>query len=214
MTSLLELLLRLDSSFFHGVNRLAGRSPVSDWFCRLGADDHIIPVALTLMVLLTVLLAEKRRGRQTAFNCVLCAFFASLLSMGFLLFLNRLFFRPRPFTTQAVNLLLYRNTDSAFPSNAATLAFVLAFAVLLHKKGLGSVMACLAAFLGFARVMAGVHYPSDVLGGALLGLSCALLARSAEPVYRPLSALLTELEYCVLASWRNPSRVHGGGRLK
>jgi undecaprenyl-diphosphatase len=129
--------------------------------------------------------------------------------MVILFVLNSMFFRPRPFTTHPLRVLLYHNTDSAFPSNAATLAFALSFAVLFYNRKLAYIMLALSLFLGFARVSAGVHYPLDISGGILLGLSAACFSRLLEPVYRPVAYRLLALQYRLLASWA-PSRQRGG----
>ncbi len=213
MRSLVQFLMSLDRSVFQGINSLAGKFFLIDWLARVGADDHIVPIVLALLVLFLVLLARNRRQRESAYTCVICAVLAVTLSMVILFTLNAAFFRPRPFTTQPVRLLLYHNTDSAFPSNAATLAFVLAFAVLLYNRAVGAVMLGLAAFLGLSRIIVGVHYPLDIIGGALLGLACALLAGAAEPLYRPLARGLNSATDRLLASWRRPGafEARGGG---
>ena len=214
MTSLVQFLISLDRSVFQGINSLAGKFFLIDWLARVGADDHIIPIVLTLLVLFLVLLARNHRQREAAYTCVLCALLAVILSMAILFALNAAFFRPRPFTTQPAILLLYHNTDSAFPSNAATLAFVLAFVVVLYNRKAGALMLSLAACLGLSRIIVGVHYPLDIIGGALLGLSSALLARAAEPLYRPLARGLNSATDRLLASWRRPGAIEarrGGG---
>ncbi|MBK5092707.1 MAG: phosphatase PAP2 family protein [Actinobacteria bacterium] len=208
MSAFFQFLFDLDYSVFHALNSLAGRSSVLDWFIRVGADDHIIPVVLTLLVLLVILLARDSTERESAFRCLICALIAVVVSMVILFALNSMFFRPRPFTTHPVHLLLYHNTDSAFPSNAATLALALSFAVLFYNRKVACIMLALSLYLGLARIAAGVHYPLDVAGGILLGLSIACFARLLEPVYRPVARLLLALQYRLLAAWV-PSRQGG-----
>jgi undecaprenyl-diphosphatase len=202
MGAFLQFLIALDRSVFHGINSIAGRNPVLDWVIRVGADDHIIPVVLALLVLATLLFARKHSGRQIAFMAIICALCATLVSMVILFGLNNLFFRPRPFTTQAVHLLFYHNTDSAFPSNAATLGFAFSFGVFVYRRKLGAVMLALATFVCLARMAAGIHYPLDVIGGMLLGLGSVLAVRAAEPAYIPLAAWLNSGLDRFLASWR------------
>ena len=208
MSAIFQFLFDLDYSVFHTLNSLAGRSSVLDWFIRVGADDHIIPVVLTLLVLLVILLARDSTERESAFRCLICTLIAVVVSMVILFALNSMFFRPRPFTTHPVNLLLYHNTDSAFPSNAATLAFALSFAVLFYNRKVACIMLALSLYVGLARIAAGVHYPLDVAGGILLGLSIACFARLLEPLYRPVARLLLALQYRLLAAWV-PSRQGG-----
>jgi undecaprenyl-diphosphatase len=204
LSSFFQFLVRLDYSVFHALNSLAGKSPVLNWFIRVGADDHIIPIVLTLLVLLVILFAKNGRERDTAFRCLLCALTAVVISMVILFLLNSMFFRPRPFTTHPARLLLYHNTDSAFPSNATTLAFVLSFAVLFYHRKVGCIMLALSLYVGLARIAAGVHYPIDIAGGILLGLSSACFARVMEPLYRPVARWLLALQYRLLAAWEPP----------
>src|SRR3954454_7250194 len=66
--------------------------------------------------------------------------------------------RPRPPAHRASH-------DPSFPSDHATGACSLAFAIWLCDGTIGTVLLVLAALLSFARVYVGTHYPGDVLGG-------------------------------------------------
>ncbi len=216
MTAIFQFLISLDQSVFKVINSLAGKSSVLNWLARVGADDHIIPIVLALMVLLVILIPRDRQAREVAFTCLLCAVIAVVMSMVILFILNSAFFRPRPFTSLSnVHMLFYHNTDSSFPSNAATIAFVMAISVLMYNRKVGGVMLALAVYMGLARVLCGVHYPLDVVGGAMLGLGSAFLTRAAEPLYRPLAIALNRVTDRLLASWQGPPRaVAGGGESK
>jgi undecaprenyl-diphosphatase len=214
MAAIFQWLIRLDHSVFHSINSIAGRNSFVDWVARVGADDHIIPVILALLVLATVLLAKKHSGREIAIRAIICALAASALSMIILYVLNNAFFRPRPFTSQAVHLLFYHNTDSAFPSNAATLAFAMAVGIFLYRRRLGIVMLVLAAFVGLARITVGIHYPLDIIGGLLLGGGSALAVRAAEPAYAPLARWLNSGLDRLLSSWKPPARAEPEGGVE
>jgi undecaprenyl-diphosphatase len=78
--------------------------------------------------------------------------------------------RERPFTrAPAVRVIGGRPDDASFPSGHATLAF--AAAVVLAETG-SAAWFFLAAAIAYSRVYLGVHYPLDILGGAVLGLIC------------------------------------------
>jgi undecaprenyl-diphosphatase len=84
--------------------------------------------------------------------------------------------RPRPFVAHATSIhpFLAHAADPSFPSDHATAAFAIAVAVALRLRGPGIALACAAAALAVGRVFLGLHYPSDVLAGALLGTVAAL----------------------------------------
>jgi undecaprenyl-diphosphatase len=85
--------------------------------------------------------------------------------------------RARPFVADpgGVHLFSKHVADASFPSDHATAAFAIAVAIVLRKRGWGIVALVAATVLSVGRVAIGVHYPSDVLGGAALGAAAALV---------------------------------------
>jgi undecaprenyl-diphosphatase len=85
--------------------------------------------------------------------------------------------RARPFVADpgGVHLFSSHVADAGFPSDHATAAFAIAVAIVLRKRGWGIAALVAAAVLSVGRVAIGVHYPSDVLGGAALGTAAALV---------------------------------------
>ena len=73
---------------------------------------------------------------------------------------------------------------SSFPSGHSTVAFACATVLALSVPRLRWPVFALAALIGFSRVYVGVHYPFDVLAGAVLGISIGLAVRSAGGVIR------------------------------
>ncbi|PBC77273.1 undecaprenyl-diphosphatase [Streptomyces sp. TLI_235] len=70
--------------------------------------------------------------------------------------------------------------DWSFPSNHTVIAFAAAAALWTANRRLGALALIAAALMGVSRVWVGVHYPHDVLAGALVGLLAgALLAAAA-----------------------------------
>lgn len=97
--------------------------------------------------------------------------------------------RSRPFVDHpSIHLLISHGRDAGFPSDHATGAFAIAVALLLRHRLAGSVALALAALVAAARVVVGAHYPTDVLGGALLG-GLAALALFAPLPRRALDAM-------------------------
>jgi undecaprenyl-diphosphatase len=117
--------------------------------------------------------------------------------------ISHLWERPRPFVDHPAltHVLAARTTDPSFPSDHAAAAFAIAFAVLAFSRWAGAAFLAAATLVGLSRVALGMHYPSDVLAGALVGLAAAalvttlgrlwlerlvvLVSRVTDPLLRP-----------------------------
>lgn len=85
--------------------------------------------------------------------------------------------RPRPFEISNVVQLIQHSGGGSFPSGHASVAFAAATAISFYYPRT-SIIFFLAAFsIGLGRVAAGVHWPSDILGGALAGVATAWVVR-------------------------------------
>jgi undecaprenyl-diphosphatase len=83
--------------------------------------------------------------------------------------------RPRPPDVMDIRLVAPTDGLPSFPSGHAVRAFAFASILALEKVNRNWVIgaAALAVIISLSRIYAGAHYPSDVLGGALLGFVCA-----------------------------------------
>jgi undecaprenyl-diphosphatase len=82
--------------------------------------------------------------------------------------------RHRPFEHQ----LGPRSSTHSFPSGHAATSFACATVLSYYAPGLRVPLFVLAALIGLSRVYNGMHYPTDVLAGAVLGVLIALLLLS------------------------------------
>lgn len=89
------------------------------------------------------------------------------------------FFYPsnRPFIENIVNQLLFHETSYSFPSGHAAFYFALAISIFLFDKKWGAVFLILAAAISAARIMAGIHWPLDILGGLFVSFPAVFLSR-------------------------------------
>jgi undecaprenyl-diphosphatase len=197
--------VNVDNAVLHALNGF--------FFHHDAVEDSVVAYVnaaelLFLGALLVAFSLVRGAGRRGARRAVV----AAGLSAGLALFLAQLIAhavnRPRPFVADpsGVHLFSTHAADPGFPSDHATAAFAIAVAILLRNRRWGAVALAFASVLAAGRVAMGVHYPSDVLGGAALGALCALVLWAA-PVRRLLNRvadLAGALLDAVIARSRNP----------
>lgn len=89
---------------------------------------------------------------------------------------------PRPFVEKGIENQFMVQSHTSFPSGHATIFFALATIIFMYSKRTGIMLYCFAIVIATARVVAGIHYPIDVVAGALIGIGIALiLHRSISP---------------------------------
>ena len=90
--------------------------------------------------------------------------------------LRKLFKRQRPYEIFSTPPLFEREgKGDSFPSRHTASAFIIAMGGFLLSIWLGTALLITAAMIGAARVLAGVHYISDVLAGAVLAVAAGSL---------------------------------------
>ncbi len=134
---------------------------------KLG-DDGIIWIALAVIFLCF------KKTRKIG----LCMGLALLLN--YLLgnvFLKNVIARTRPYNVNTeVTLLIDKLKSYSFPSGHTSSSFAAATAIFICNKKIGVPALVLAAIIAFSRLYLYVHYPTDVLGGAVLGVVVAIFA--------------------------------------
>ncbi len=100
---------------------------------------------------------------------------AAILSRGFVTETIRFFWhRTRPFVEQNFVPLIPHADSASFPSGHATFFFAIGTVLYLHNKKAGTIFLLGSALIGIARVLAGVHWPSDVVAGVVIGITSGL----------------------------------------
>ena len=126
--------------------------------------------------------------------------------------------RPRPYVSHPHEtiLLVAPSGEPSFPSDHAVAAFAIAFVVAVIGRRMGAVFLAAASVLALARVVAGLHYPGDVLGGALIGLASALLVLALGGRYFPvLIGLVSRVSDPLVApGWRALDRAKARRRAR
>lgn len=151
----------MDFLIFSLLNNLAGKY---QWL-----DYLIIFFARYFEFFLVVFVVVFFRKRVSV---LLTAFSAAIFSRFILVEAIRLiWFRPRPFVNREVILLLpYDASKAAFPSGHAAFYFALSTIVYIYNKKAGYFCFAASFLISIARVFAGVHWLSDIIGGIVVGV--------------------------------------------
>ncbi len=161
---------------------------ILDWIqshLRCGFLDAVLPVITRTadhgelwIILALVLLAIRNQRKYGA--AVACGLVLDLVSCNLLL--KPLVGRIRPFAVNtAVELLVKAPLDASFPSGHTAASFAAVFALKAAGSPLWKPALAVAVVISFSRLYLYVHWPSDVLAGALLGAAVGWAgARLAE----------------------------------
>ncbi len=107
---------------------------------------------------------------------VIHALFACLLAWIIAALIKHFFPTIRPFMLNGGETsVLLRPTDGSFPSEHTVIAFALAVTVFIRDGKVGWFFLISAIIIGIARIVANVHYPVDIVGGAFLGTIVAVI---------------------------------------
>lgn len=143
---------------------------VMPWITKLG-DDGIFWIALALILLI------PKKTRRTGAAMAVAMVIGLVIGNGLL---KNLFMRTRPYDAAGAavprsKLLIAPLDDYSFPSGHTLVSFEAATALFKDHTVYGFMAYVLAILIAFSRLYLQVHYPSDVLGGAILGFLFGLL---------------------------------------
>ena len=176
----------MNETIFFFFYNLAHQSAIFDWLVVFLAETfpYIVLILAGLFLLFhhEIFKAENpfqilRQKYREMFPVFFSVIFAYLIAYVLKILLHA----PRPFTTLNGIDSLFMQTDYAFPSGHAMVFMALAVAIFLSHKKAGYIFMFFAFFIGLARIIAGVHFPIDILGGFVLGIIIALLVRYFYP---------------------------------
>ena len=179
MTAFFDSLLGFDLAVFGWVQSIQSHflTAIMTTVTTLG-DEGIIFIALGLVLLCT------KKYRKAGVS-ILVALVVMLVLNN--LVLKELIARPRPFNLdpEAYDwwyevykypyFKIHQPSSFSFPSGHTSSAFAAAIALLCHDRKLGIPTTIFAAIMGFSRIYVEVHYCTDVIGGAIVGIIYALI---------------------------------------
>jgi len=166
--------MNLDWIILHGLRVLTTCPLLDFWMPRITALGNS---GIVWVVAAIVLLCTKKYRR---YGVMLLVGLAAALLLGNLA-LKNLFARPRPcWLDESVPLLIARPRDYSFPSGHTMAGAIGATILTAADRRFGWAAIPLAVLIAFSRLYLYVHFPSDVLGGAVLGVGIGLLMLYGE----------------------------------
>lgn len=177
---MLEAIQSLDESLLRWIAqhiRADWLNPLVVVYTSLGnAGLGFIGVALLLLVF-----AKTRRSGATALTAMALGMVVTNLTI------KPMVTRPRPWVAMDGFVPLVTSSDpNSFPSGHTTAAFAFGVALFLTlpQKWAKAAALIAAALMGMSRLYVGVHFPTDVAAGAIIGTVCGVLASRIVPWVR------------------------------
>lgn len=185
--------MNLDVWLFHLLNNFVGAIPLIDWLARALVNDYAVPTAASLAAVWMWFAGSTDEERIRNQRAVVFIALGILFSQALIKDLSYYYFRPRPFATETVNLLFYRPSVSSFPSIPIAVVFTFAAGAWTANKQVAKFLIVLGTLYALARVYAGVHYPSDVIGGAVLGAGMVYIITRLCFIFQPVADFLIHI---------------------
>lgn len=159
------IIRRIDVYLFYLLNQVIHCRPLDYFFPFY---THIVGPFGTVFFILAAFLYDLSFGLQLLFSILLCQL---VVQIG-----KRVFHRVRPFNAKDMARIWaqFLPKDPSFPSGHSATAFTFA-TVAAHIWGFSFLFYPAALLVGISRIYLGVHYPSDVFIGALVGILAAVL---------------------------------------
>ena len=161
----------MDLYLFQTINNLALKR---FWLDVLGIFLAKYFEYILIFILVLVFLFNFKKYWKTTIGALISAAIARLVIVNLIRWILP---RSRPFIENNVNLLLDYPDKASFPSGHAAFYFALATVLFYKDKDVGALFFAGAVLISLARIFVGIHWPSDVLAGAVVGVSSALIIK-------------------------------------
>ena len=143
--------------------------PIMKFITSLG-DDGIIPIAFILVLI--CFKKSRKVGITAGVSLTLEGLLVNVL-------LKNIVGRTRPYVVnEAIEYITKRPSDNSFPSGHTGCMFAVAsvlFYMLPKKYGVPAMI--IASLVGISRLYVGVHYPTDIIGGFIVGMFTGFVAK-------------------------------------
>ncbi|MCX6723706.1 MAG: phosphatase PAP2 family protein [Candidatus Staskawiczbacteria bacterium] len=167
-----------DVKIFEAINGLANQSKVVDALGVFLANYLPYLLVAFLLSFLVWPKKDKTKNRPMVFLSIIAACVARFVVKNIMLiFYNR----PRPFVNlSSAHKLIYVDPSEnlqSFPSGHVIFFFALSTVIYSYNKKLGIFFFVCSAIVGISRIFVGVHWPSDILTGIILGVAVGVAVK-------------------------------------
>ncbi len=172
--------MNIDAEIYLYLNKFAGEYFFLDFIFYFFAS--ILPY-LFIFAFVFFFLRNPQKNGFFSLEVIFTGFFSryALIEAG------RYFFpRERPFQVlEEVNLILPYKESLSFPSGHTAFLFGISTAVYFYNKRIGIIFYLLSFLGGVARVFAGMHWPLDIVAGALTGVLGGIIISELARIFKP-----------------------------
>ncbi|MDM7998802.1 MAG: phosphatase PAP2 family protein [Dehalococcoidia bacterium] len=202
---MLGLVIEVDQGIVLWISHLVGKSSILDGIMTILANDYFMPVTISLLLLYIWYAGRDYSERHRNQMAVVCSAITIGIAMGFILAANSIWRHPHPFQDlpqlldPVTNHIFYPIHDPSFPSNSACLTFAAAAGIWQFNRKLGLIMAVPAILMPLAKLYAAVYYPSDIIGGIILGI---LTSYFVAKIFMPIVHVPISMGFLFLRSLR------------
>ncbi len=155
----------MNEIIFRYLNSFAGKYSWLDTLVVFSAETLAVVLLLGLVYFL---FSHEHKGK--GFHNVIVVLSTALLALLVALFIKYIYPYPRPFDVlDNVTKLINPNSMNSFPSGHATFFSAIAGVLYFYHKKLAIFYTLGALLIGVSRVVAGIHWPFDILTGYIVG---------------------------------------------
>lgn len=180
-----------DTTVYHFINGFAGKNHVIDSIAIFFAKDAIEIYAVLFVLAWFVLPKRDIKNRHALVMAGLSGILALLINV----IISHIWFRPRPFLTIPHHTeLVAHSADASFPSDHTSGSFGFAAGSWgRQQKWISWLFTIIAVLVMIARVFVGVHYPTDVIGGMIVGIIASQIMWRFSKLIFPISNAIAKL---------------------
>lgn len=181
-------IMNWDTNLYMTLQHWHGKSALLDTLMIHIANDGLYLYALFLLIIWFVGRRPENRLRHR--EAALSAVIAGVLGLILNIIISHIWFRTRPFVALHTTPLIHHSADASFPSDHTTGSMGLAAGAIVYDRKIGIFFGVFSLLIGFARVYVGVHYPTDVLAGWIIGIACGIAVAFSKRFVAPIIASL------------------------